>query len=64
MGVNTVRIYGWNTTLPYEAHSLFLDTAHAYGLRLIVTYYLGTASEKPLRTAQQREDLIAGTLLR
>ncbi len=32
MGVNTVRIYGWNTSVDASEHLLFLNTLHEVGL--------------------------------
>jgi hypothetical protein len=58
MGVNAIRLYGWNTTLEASAHAKFLDVAHSYGLKVIVTYYLGTAKETNLSTSSSRSSVI------
>jgi hypothetical protein len=51
MGANVVRIYGWNTT---RDHLKFFDMLDSYGLKAIVTFYLGTADDYPVRTESQR----------
>jgi hypothetical protein len=51
MGANVVRIYGWNTS---RDHSAFFDVLDSYGLKAIVTFYLGTAQDFPMKTERQR----------
>lgn len=55
MGANTIRIYGWNNAVD---HTEFLDEIHKHGLMILVTFYLGTATENPVYTVQQRWDII------
>jgi len=55
MGANTLRIYGWNNTVD---HSLFLDEVKAYGLKALITFYLGSATQHPVSTPEQRQGLV------
>ena len=56
-GANAIRIYGWNNDLD---HTLFLDTVHAFDLKVLVSFYLATATETPVDTPAQRDAIIAG----
>lgn len=55
MGANTIRIYGWD---PKADHYPFLDECQKVGLKVLVTYYLGLATENPVNTADERWSLI------
>ena len=57
MGATTIRIYGWNHT---ANHYAFLDEVAAHGLHVLITYYLGMASEFPVDTVENRERIIDG----
>ncbi len=50
-GFNTIRIYSWNNLVD---HSLFLDACHSYGLKVILTHYVGTTIEAPIAMAANR----------
>src|SRR5687768_15433123 len=38
MGVNTIRIYTWNTEVD---HTPFLDACHQWGLKVFITHGIG-----------------------
>jgi len=57
MGVNVVRIYGWQ---PDNDHNAFLDAVDAHGLYLMSTYYMGDATESPVSTVAERSAAIKG----
>lgn len=46
MGVNTIRIYGWDT-VHNVTHYEFLDEVHRYGLKVVLTFYVGRNNDKP-----------------
>lgn len=46
MGVNTIRIYGWDTT-HNVTHYEFLDEVHKHGLKILLTFYVGTKFDNP-----------------
>lgn len=54
MGANTVRIYTFRGNTD---HYDFLDHLHHYGLKTIITFYMGTAEANPVVTEEQREKL-------
>lgn len=54
MGANALRIYGWNNTAD---HTAFLDYAHQMGMKVMVTFYLGTATDNPVDTVEQRQNI-------
>jgi hypothetical protein len=70
LGANTIRIYGWDN---HELHHDFLNEvrnnllnieqlicfqAHAHGLKVLVTYFIGDSFNNPISTHQQQEMLI------
>ena len=55
MGANTVRIYGW---LMENDHSDFLDALEQHGLKLMATFYMGDATETPVKTQAQRDKVV------
>lgn len=55
MGVNTLRIYAW---APDTNHGAFMDAAHAAGLKVIPTFYVGTALETPIPNPAARQAVI------
>lgn len=55
MGATTLRIYGWNNNVD---HTAFLDAVHAAGLKVLITFYLGDATESPVRTQNDRNYII------
>jgi beta-galactosidase/beta-glucuronidase len=55
MGATTLRIYGWAADAD---HTMFLDAVQAAGLKVLVTYYLGDATQHPVETQDQRNQLI------
>ena len=55
-GFNTIRIYSWNNLVD---HTLFLDVANSYGLKVILTHYVGTSTETPILTAADRAQVQA-----
>jgi len=55
MGVNTVRIYGWDNSAD---HSLFLDYLSSMDMYVLITYYLGTAHESPVNNATARNAIV------
>lgn len=57
MGVNVVRIYGWQSD---NDHTAFLDAVDAHGLYLMSTYYMGDATESPVATVADRAAAIKG----
>eukprot|EP00475_Leptophrys_vorax_P031219 TRINITY_DN4723_c0_g1_i1.p1 TRINITY_DN4723_c0_g1~~TRINITY_DN4723_c0_g1_i1.p1 ORF type:complete len:632 (+),score=83.69 TRINITY_DN4723_c0_g1_i1:253-1896(+) len=57
MGANALRVYAWNTA-DGVSHKDFLDVAHSYGLQVIVTYYLGTATETPIGTNSLQQAVV------
>lgn len=46
MGVNTIRIYGWDT-VHNVTHFEFLDEVHRYGLKVVLTFYVGRNNDNP-----------------
>jgi hypothetical protein len=54
MGGNTIRISSWNNN---NDHGLFLDTAHKYGLKVIITYNLGNSGLSPVAQEWQRQNI-------
>lgn len=46
MGVNTIRIYGWDTVHDVT-HFEFLDEVHKYGLKVVLTFYVGRSMDDP-----------------
>jgi hypothetical protein len=52
MGANTIRIYGWNVN--YD-HTDFLDALNYYGLKAIITYFIGSTLDTPVSTIAQRQ---------
>ena len=55
MGATTLRIYGWAAQAD---HTMFLDAVEAAGLKVLVTYYLGDATQNPVWTQDQRNQII------
>lgn len=55
MGATTLRIYGWAAQAD---HTMFLDAVEAAGLKVLVTYYLGDATQNPVSTQDQRNQII------
>jgi len=57
MGINTLRLYGWT---PGKSHSKFLDMCQSYGLRVIITYYMGHNAVYPVNTTEQQQVILDG----
>ena len=55
MGVNTLRIYSWNNEVD---HTPFLDACEGFGLKVLVTHYVGSSQETPVNTADARQQAI------
>lgn len=55
LGANTIRIYGWNNS---NDHTQFLDEVQSNGLLIFVTYFIGSTSDTPVATEQQRSTVI------
>jgi len=55
MGANAIRIYGWDDTAD---HMLFLKHVMDAGLRVLITYPLGTAASTPIRGEKNRQRII------
>jgi len=55
LGFNTLRIYAWSNTID---HTPFLDACHAFGLKVMVTHYVGTAEENPISTTEERQAVV------
>lgn len=55
MGATTLRIYGWAANAD---HTAFLDAVHEAGLKVLVTYYLGDATQNPVSTVDQRNQIL------
>lgn len=55
MGANVVRVYGWNNS---QDHTAFFDTLHRFGLKAIVTFYMGTAASMPVDTEMHRRLIV------
>lgn len=56
MGVNTLRIYGWTSGAD---HDEFFDACQRHGIRVIITYFLGTALVNPVDTAEHQDHVFA-----
>ena len=54
MGVNTVRVWQWNNDVD---HGSFLDSAFRHGLKVIVTFYVGSG-QFPVQLDWQRQQLL------
>lgn len=54
-GFNTLRVYAWREDVD---HSEFLETAAQYGLKVLITWYLGTATQTRVSTATQRQRVV------
>lgn len=52
MGANAIRVYGWDDEVD---HTLFLDTVREMGLRVLITFPLGSASTTPVRGPANRK---------
>lgn len=56
MGANTIRISGWNNDLD---HGFFLDEAHRWGLKVLVTFGLGNVWQSPVQEEWQMQGVSA-----
>ena len=55
MGVNTIRVWQWDNN---QDHGYFLDTAFDYGLKVIVTFYIGNSGQFPVQLDWQRQQTL------
>lgn len=55
MRINVIRIYGWST---HANHKVFLDTCVKYGIRVLITFYVGNIEQNPVRTPFDRSVVI------
>ena len=55
MGINTIRVWQWDNA---QDHGYFLDTAHDYGLKVIVTFYTGNSGQFPVQLDWQRQQIL------
>lgn len=55
MGANAIRIYGWDDLAD---HTLFLDYVLSMGLRVLITFPLGSASTTPVRGDANRKKVV------
>lgn len=54
LGVNTLRIYGWNNT---RDHTEFLNQVYANGLYIMITFYIGPSHLYQPNNAELRQNL-------
>lgn len=55
MGVNTLRIYAWDN---HVDHTPFLDACQSFGLKVLLTHYVGNSKETPVGTDAARKTAI------
>jgi hypothetical protein len=55
MGANSIRVYGWDDSAD---HSLFLNYVVEQGLRVLITFPLGSASNTPVRGDENRKKVV------
>mmetsp|Transcript_875 Transcript_875/g.1184 ORF Transcript_875/g.1184 Transcript_875/m.1184 type:complete len:611 (-) Transcript_875:166-1998(-) len=52
MGANSIRTYAWNTTRDHEE---FLDMAYENGIKVLITYFLGSTQQTPISSVEDLE---------